>query len=729
MAERVSLSHSIDIDAMSFPDTINTNEEDVEESKVDCEESTAPNKKSAKWDWEADFVPLRGPIRVLHRSASYRQDTPDTDTVSSDIQTSSSRHQTQTFIDESQGIPPWISDDYPNSNFLDRLHMELIDFCMYVSPTKQEHAMRQELIERIKRIVLRIWPNAEIHVFGSMKTKLYLPTSDIDLAIYPNKYSKRKKQKANDSKLDYKTELAQELQREHMCSYLEIISTARVPLVKFTDSRTNLSVDICFDRESGVIAADEINTLQTKYPALRPLTYFLKYFLWYRNLHEPYRGGMGSYLLQMLIVNLLQTHPIRSTRRCMHVDSETTLGGWLMAFFELYGTNFNYSELGISPHPTARYFIKEDHGMKLYDRPYLLCCECPFESRPNKIMDAGRNTYNIMKIKQAFQWAHHTLLAKCDKPRKSMLSLLVGIRSAVLRTRTIHEEDKLIPFQATFSSDEEDDDEDDEDSNNEHEDDDDEDEDDDSPNSSFIALKSRQQNKSRSPCTSSDSSCNSDSSVPSSSSSSSYFMYNQSGELVSDVDSDEYYDATDFQLKHLFNADIFKNAAKTRKRKRKQHDEDSDLERKNIARLMGAADIDEEYDHNPYLNNHYKALGNKEKKRIYDALESNVDEDETPKLKRRKTMPVAMLHDMDSNLEHALHSKQRAASRSYSMPNLRKSRTPCIFYKKGYCKNGDQCSFQHGEHDQRVRDEDDYDEEEDGEEDTLPRQNMNRMCW
>ena len=175
--------------------------------------------------------------------------------------------------------------------------MELLDFCQYVSPTKEEHGIRVNLIERIQDIVLNIWPNATIHIFGSMKTKLYLPTSDIDLVIYPND---------SNINIDCKLHLAKALKQANICSYLEIISTARVPLVKFTDIESNLNVDICFERESGIIAADEINSLQIQFPALRPLTYFLKYFLWFRNCHEPFRGGMGSYLLQMLIVNLIQ---------------------------------------------------------------------------------------------------------------------------------------------------------------------------------------------------------------------------------------------------------------------------------------------------------------------------------------------------------------------------------------------------------------------------------------
>jgi len=93
------------------------------------------------------------------------------------------KQHTQSYRDDT-AIPPWIRTTYTHHNFIDKLHMELVDFCLYVSPTKSEHSIRLSLIQRIEKIVLNLWPKASIHVFGSMKTKLYLPTSDIDLLIY-----------------------------------------------------------------------------------------------------------------------------------------------------------------------------------------------------------------------------------------------------------------------------------------------------------------------------------------------------------------------------------------------------------------------------------------------------------------------------------------------------------------------------------------------------------------
>lgn len=52
-----------------------------------------------------------------------------------------------------------------------------------MKPTTTEHAIRGDVINRIEKIILSMWPEAQVQVFGSYRTGLYLPTSDIDLVV------------------------------------------------------------------------------------------------------------------------------------------------------------------------------------------------------------------------------------------------------------------------------------------------------------------------------------------------------------------------------------------------------------------------------------------------------------------------------------------------------------------------------------------------------------------
>lgn len=62
-----------------------------------------------------------------------------------------------------------------------RLTEEIEDFFKYITPTSEEHAARESIVNQLKELITAKWPEAELHVFGSFRTNLYLPTGDIDL--------------------------------------------------------------------------------------------------------------------------------------------------------------------------------------------------------------------------------------------------------------------------------------------------------------------------------------------------------------------------------------------------------------------------------------------------------------------------------------------------------------------------------------------------------------------
>jgi non-canonical poly(A) RNA polymerase PAPD5/7 len=43
-----------------------------------------------------------------------------------------------------------------------RLHQEIEDFAEYIAPTPEEMKMRDSVFERIKAVVLSLWPKAQV---------------------------------------------------------------------------------------------------------------------------------------------------------------------------------------------------------------------------------------------------------------------------------------------------------------------------------------------------------------------------------------------------------------------------------------------------------------------------------------------------------------------------------------------------------------------------------------
>lgn len=314
---------------------------------------------------------------------------------------------------------PWACSAYTHPNFTLRLHEEILDFCTYVAPKPEEQSMREQLIGRIEAIAREAFPNApnlQLRPFGSYATRLYLPISDIDLVLSgvdPYHATSPSMEKGKNSALAL---LERTMRVKQNATYLEHISGARIPILKFTDRETGVKIDICYEISGGIKAAEFIVERQREMPSLRPLTLFLKYFLHCRILNDTYKGGIGSFMLQLMLISHLQK---------LHFDGRlnqptTNLGMLLMSFLECYGVSFNYKNAGLNtsvPDSAAAssafssratrtsFFNKAAKGWFNANRPYLLSIENPLDASH----DVGSNSYLIMRVRKALQFAYQVL--------------------------------------------------------------------------------------------------------------------------------------------------------------------------------------------------------------------------------------------------------------------------------------------------------------------------------
>lgn len=308
-----------------------------------------------------------------------------------------------------------------------RLHEEIIDFCSYVSPTVDEHNIRDRCIQRLTDIVHSTFStDVRVIPFGSYATRLYLPISDIDICIFGAVSHN------NQSILQI---LADSLKLSNTCSYIELITKARIPIIKLIDKSTNIKIDISFDIDGGIHAAQYLNQQLQVYPAMRPLVIILKYYLHCRQLNETYTGGIGSFVLQMLVLNYLQLHPQFHINHKMNRNN-MNLGILLMSFLELYGRIFNYYTVGIYPASKTSangvYYNKYQLDRYNSDRPYLLSIENPLDSTH----DISANSYQILKIRRTFYYAYMRLLHELqNNSYHSMLSTILSIDPDMNRLR------------------------------------------------------------------------------------------------------------------------------------------------------------------------------------------------------------------------------------------------------------------------------------------------------
>jgi len=267
-----------------------------------------------------------------------------------------------------------------------RMSQEIMDFHDYLAPNAKTIADREMIIRDLSATIKELWPTSEVGVFGSTATKLFLPDSDIDLVVLAEISDKRFNTVLH--------KLGNHLLSKGIVDYIEVITTARVPIIKLREKTTQIKADICFNRINGLKAAEMINSFQTIFPEFRYLVYIIKAFLRARNLHESFKGGLSSFLLQLMIVHFLQD---------VYKEKESLpLAELLIKFFDTYGNQMNYDDLGISIR-NGGHLIYKKHAkwMEKNRRMGLLTIESPYE----KYVDIGGSCYNFKMVQRSFKHA------------------------------------------------------------------------------------------------------------------------------------------------------------------------------------------------------------------------------------------------------------------------------------------------------------------------------------
>ena len=55
-------------------------------------------------------------------------------------------------------------------NFARAVAAEIVEFCRFLEPTAEEAAMREAATQRVREVILSIWPQASVQIFGSFVT-------------------------------------------------------------------------------------------------------------------------------------------------------------------------------------------------------------------------------------------------------------------------------------------------------------------------------------------------------------------------------------------------------------------------------------------------------------------------------------------------------------------------------------------------------------------------------
>ncbi|CAI4730565.1 BAH_G0047290.mRNA.1.CDS.1 [Saccharomyces cerevisiae] len=321
---------------------------------------------------------------------------------------------------------PWIlnHDHSKQKEISDWLTFEIKDFVAYISPSREEIEIRNQTISTIREAVKQLWPDADLHVFGSYSTDLYLPGSDIDCVVTSKLGGKESRNNLYS--------LASHLKKKNLATEVEVVAKARVPIIKFVEPHSGIHIDVSFERTNGIEAAKLIREWLDDTPGLRELVLIVKQFLHARRLNNVHTGGLGGFSIICLVFSFLHMHPRIITNE---IDPKDNLGVLLIEFFELYGKNFGYDDVALgSSDGYPVYFPKSTwSAIQPIKNPFSLAIQDPGDESNN----ISRGSFNIRDIKKAFAGAFDLLTNRCfelhsatfkDRLGKSILGNVIKYR-------------------------------------------------------------------------------------------------------------------------------------------------------------------------------------------------------------------------------------------------------------------------------------------------------------
>eukprot|EP00466_Bigelowiella_natans_P000497 jgi/Bigna1/66417/fgenesh1_pg.1_\ len=176
-------------------DIINKTDDDEEDEEEEQQQIGCPKEGEDK-----NYKAALPKDTALNRGDGAAPPPPEFISLSS-FATGDAEHDTTRKENVDEGIEdedaPWVSRRYENKNRFLRLHEEILDFCRWISPSKEEHELREKLVERLRQVVIGCFGSSDDYThspagraaaagvsllpFGSFATGLYLPSSDMDL--------------------------------------------------------------------------------------------------------------------------------------------------------------------------------------------------------------------------------------------------------------------------------------------------------------------------------------------------------------------------------------------------------------------------------------------------------------------------------------------------------------------------------------------------------------------
>ena len=303
-----------------------------------------------------------------------------------------------------------IQDKEKNNYIINCLSKDISEFESFVTmQIKLSSNIFQDLLKNVEKAVNECIPDYQVHLYGSHATNLCLPWSDLDVVLIPKNLNMIYNKSENNRSLLSK--LYENLKNQKWVKDILYISNASIPIIKIYSIGiyNNIPIDISIQEENhfGLKCVELVKQYMNQYESLKPLVLSIKNILKRANLNDPYKGGISSYGLILMIIYFLKQQSFAGFD-ISKGENNCNLGHLFYDFLYYYSFDFEFGKNIIYVKNTPNDFDALKY-QNISLGPKLIIID-PLNPSNN----VAKSCFQNMGIKMAFIISLKSLLEDCE---------------------------------------------------------------------------------------------------------------------------------------------------------------------------------------------------------------------------------------------------------------------------------------------------------------------------
>ena len=303
-----------------------------------------------------------------------------------------------------------IQDKEKNNYIINCLSKDISEFESFVTmQIKSSSNIFQDLLKNVEKAVNECIPDYQVHLYGSHATNLCLPWSDLDVVLIPKNLNMIYNKSENNRSLLSK--LYENLKNQKWVKDILYISNASIPIIKIYSIGiyNNIPIDISIQEEThfGLKCVELVKQYMNQYESLKPLVLSIKNILKRANLNDPYKGGISSYGLILMIIYFLKQQSFAGVD-ISKGENNCNLGHLFYDFLVYYSFDFEFGKniIYVKNTPSDLEALKYQN---ISLGPKLIIID-PLNPSNN----VAKSCFQNMGIKMAFIISLKSLLEDCE---------------------------------------------------------------------------------------------------------------------------------------------------------------------------------------------------------------------------------------------------------------------------------------------------------------------------